>query len=226
MSLLGARAQDNLWAKSITPSINYTTPKKIPVPYPVWEFLGVSVRTVSSVNLNNNQAYILNQSIIPHCRGDEPGSFGGVKSGTVSDEVEPIRGASGVTATGQPLIRKDDPCYMNKRNTQGIYQAMPVVPPAPPPAQKPQHQKDWREQVRDALGIASLIPGVGSITSVLDAGLYLSEGKLGNTGSVAASMALSGKPLVGTAMQVLGAAQSAFLKKPNTKQPRGAREWW
>ena len=221
MSLLGARAQDNLWVKSVAPSINYTTPHKIPVPYPVWEFLGSSIHTVPSVSLNHHQAYTLNQSILPSCCGDETGSFGGVKSGTVGDEVEPMKSAKGVNATNQPLIRKDDPCYMNKRNTQGVYHAMPVLPPTPPPAQTQQLKNNWREQVHNILGVASHIPGVGGITSVLDVGLYLSEGKLINAGSIAASMALSGKPLVRLAVQVLSTAQPSHLNQPNAKQPRG-----
>ncbi|OOS07816.1 hypothetical protein B0189_02055 [Moraxella cuniculi] len=207
MSLLGVRAQDNLMAKSIAPSINYTTPKKIPVPYPVFEFLGGSASTVSSAGFNGSEVYVLNQSIIPHCRGDEAGTFGGVKSGTVSDEVEPKEGATGINVTGKALIRKDDPCYMNKRNTEGKYHIIPAPPPPPPPAKE--EKKGWLDWAHDALEVVSYIPVVGSVASAVDAGLYLYEGKYEDAAFAAMGVAGPAGKVAGKTAKVVKGAMKA-----------------
>ena len=204
MSLLGARAQDNLMAKSIAPSINYTTPHKIPAPYPVFEFLGGSASTVSSAGFNGSEVYVLDQSIIPHCRGDEAGSFGGIKSGTVSDEVEPKEGATGINVTGKALIRKDDPCYMNKRNTEGKYHIIP----APPPAKE--EKKGFWDWAHDVLEVASYVPVIGSVASAVDAGIYLYEGNYADAAFAAMGVAGPlGKAAGKTAKAVKGAMNAA-----------------
>ncbi|MCX7111598.1 MAG: polymorphic toxin type 15 domain-containing protein [Proteobacteria bacterium] len=108
---------------STAPSINKTpvgaaTP---PLPYPVFQDLSNSIGIVPSVRFNGDPAYVLDQTTQPSCKGDDPGSVGGVKSGTVNGEVKPIQGSCSVRAGGHWVIRQGDPCTMNSGNCPGIY---------------------------------------------------------------------------------------------------------
>lgn len=123
MARIGARKHDTFKAVSTAPSINKTpvgnsTP---PLPYPVANDLDNSVAIVPSVRLNSRPAYVLAQSTQPACKGDAPGSCNGIKSGTVSGEITPVRGSSTVRVGQQPIIREGDPCTLNGGNCPGVY---------------------------------------------------------------------------------------------------------
>lgn len=123
MGKIGARQNGSLKAVSTAPSINKTpvgnsTP---PLPYPVTQDLGSSVGVVPNVRFNGDPAYVLDKSTQPKCTGDAPGSCGGVKCGTTSGEVKPVRGSSNMRISGKPVIRQGDPCTMNSGNCPGIY---------------------------------------------------------------------------------------------------------
>jgi len=120
---IGARKNACFKAVSTAPSINKTpvgaaTP---PLPYPVFQDLSNSTGIVPSVRFNGDPAYVLDQTTQPSCKGDDPGSVGGVKSGTVNGEVKPIQGSCSVRAGGHWVIRQGDPCTMNSGNCPGIY---------------------------------------------------------------------------------------------------------
>lgn len=120
---IGARKNSNFKAVSTAPSFNKTpvgssTP---PLPYPVTQDLGNSMGTVPSVCFNGDPAYVLDQTTQPSCKGDDPGTATGVKSGTVNGEVKPVQGSSSVRVGGHWLIRQGDPCTMNGGNCPGIY---------------------------------------------------------------------------------------------------------
>lgn len=126
---IAARQDGSFKAVSKTPDVCRTpmgsaTP---PVPYQVTADLGGSTGVVTNVRFNGKPAYVLNESVVPTCTGDEAGSAKGVSSGTVSGEVKPVRGSSTVTISGNPIIRDGDPCTMNRGNCTGTY----VTAPAP-----------------------------------------------------------------------------------------------
>ena len=120
---IGARKNACFKAVSTAPSINKTpvgaaTP---PLPYPVFQDLSNSTGIVPSVRFNGDPAYVLDQTTQPSCKGDDPGTAGGVKSGTVNGEVKPIQGSCSVRVGGHWVIRQGDPCTMNSGNCPGIY---------------------------------------------------------------------------------------------------------
>jgi hypothetical protein len=126
---IAARQDDSFKAVSNTPDVCKTpmgssTP---PVPYQVVADLGGSTGIVPSVRFNGKPAYVIDQSVVPTCTGDEPGSADGVKSGTVGGEVKPTKGSGTVRVGGHAIIRDGDPCTMNSGNCTGTY----VTAPAP-----------------------------------------------------------------------------------------------
>ena len=170
---LGGRGQDKLMAMCLFPSINWTPVKyALPLPYPVWQMLGNSEDTIVTVKFNDSEVYGLKNTYQPHCVGDYPGQGGGIKSKTVSDEVRPTDGSATVIVNGQKLVRKGDPCTLNKANTFGKYMTLGEA---------------LSGIAHLVLGALSFIPGVGSIASVADAALYALEGDM-----VAAGMSLAG----------------------------------
>ena len=183
-SQLGARKDGKFKAVSTAPSINKTpvgssTP---PLPYPVTQDLSSSVGIVPNVRFNGDPAYVLNQSTQPSCIGDAAGSCKGVKSGTVSGEVKPVKGSSTVRISGKPVIREGDPCTLNGGNCPGIY----VTEPAPSgaiaggqpsastnPPVKPETSKEeswWGKAspwVHGALGLASFKAALKAFAATL-----------------------------------------------------------
>ncbi len=145
--------QDGLWTViSLTPDVCKTpvgssTP---PVPYAVIASLGDAVQTVQTVKANGHPVLVLDQSIIPYTKGDEPGVAKGVKSGTVGDICEPLEHSRTVFAGGKPVLRHFDKFWMNARNTTGLIIGQPPVAadsvskadPAPEPETK-EEQSIW-----------------------------------------------------------------------------------
>jgi len=162
---LGARKSGSFKAVSTAPSINKTpvgaaTP---PLPYPVSQDLSASTGTVNSVRFNGEPAYVLDQTTQPRCTGDEAGSAGGVKSGTVNGEVKPAGASSSVHVGGRRVVREGDPCTLNNGNCPGIY----LTTPAPDTTEKPtpetvnppvrletEAEKSYYQQAREALAKA------------------------------------------------------------------------
>jgi hypothetical protein len=72
---LGARQNSRFKAVCMAPDICKTpvgssTP---PLPYQVIADLGQSAQTVPNVRFNGDPCYVLDQSIVSNCTGDEPG---------------------------------------------------------------------------------------------------------------------------------------------------------
>lgn len=126
---IAARQNGSFKAVSNTPDVCKTpagsaTP---PVPYQITADLGSSAGVVPNVRFNGNPAYVLDQSTVPTCTGDEPGTADGVKSGTVGGVVKPTGASSTVRAGGHQIVRDGDSCTMNSGNCTGTY----VTAPAP-----------------------------------------------------------------------------------------------
>jgi hypothetical protein len=124
---IATRQNGSFKAVSNTPDVCKTpmggsTP---PVPYQIVADLGGSTGIVPSVRFNGKPAYVLDQSVVPTCTGDEQGTANGVKSGTVGGEVKPTKGSSTVRAGGHAIIRDGDPCTMNNGNCTGTYVTAP-----------------------------------------------------------------------------------------------------
>jgi hypothetical protein len=126
---IGARKDGDFKAVSTAPSINLTPAGSsvVPVAYPVVSDLSGSVGTVAKVRANGNPVYVLDLSSQPSCKGDAAGTDKGVKSGTLSGTVTPIKGSSTVRAKKKAFVRHGDPCHMQGKNCTGQY----VVAPHP-----------------------------------------------------------------------------------------------
>lgn len=131
---IGARKHAKFKAVSTAPSINKTPAgcAMVPVAYPLVQDLSNSVGVASNVWFNDCQAYTLDSSKQPKCTGDEPGTGGGIRSGTVSGEVKPTDASATVWAKGKRVVRDGDACTMNKGNTPGVYVTAPPTSSAPP----------------------------------------------------------------------------------------------
>jgi hypothetical protein len=139
---IGARKNACFLAISTAPSINRTPlgPCMVPVPYPTVQDLSNSVSPARSVRFNACQAYLLEETTQPNCKGDDPGTGKGIRSGTVNGEVQPRKGCSTVRIEGKQIVREGDPCTMNGGNNPGIYvyvpqpSSTPFTPAASSPA--------------------------------------------------------------------------------------------
>lgn len=131
---LGARQDSSFKAVSTAPSINKTPAGSamVPLPYPTTQDLSNSVSVVSSVKFNGDPCYTLDHSTQPSCKGDNPGTGTGVKSGTVNGEVKPTKASSTVRAGGNKVVRQNDPNTMNGGNNPGIYLTAPAPAPGVP----------------------------------------------------------------------------------------------
>lgn len=241
---LGARKDSAFKAVSTAPSINKTpvgssTP---PLPYPVTEDLSSSLGTVPNVRFNGDPAYVLSQSTQPSCKGDAAGSCNGVKSGTVSGEVKPVKGSSTVRIAGKPVIREGDPCTLNGGNCPGIYVAQsapgasieggkPSASSNPPVKPETPKEEGWwgaaSPWVHGVLGVASFVPGLSVVTGAVDAGIYAAEGDMVEAGLSAASMIPGGKVVTTAGKLAKGAAglvKGAHAAEEAAKAAKLARE--
>lgn len=174
---IGARKHASFKAISTAPSINKTPigPTMVPIPYPVVQDLSSSVNTASTVKFNGCPVYLLDGSTQPHCTGDEPGTGKGIKSGTVSGEVKPVKGCSTVRVEGKQVVREGDACTMNGGNNPGIYVSTPAASGAAPkdalarsnPPTKPSLHavqlwlQEWARDMQDHLRNVSKEPAEG-----------------------------------------------------------------
>lgn len=90
-----------------------------PLPYTIkGEF---SQATSVSPNVKSQGAKVLlnGKSTVPTTTGDNPGSAGGVKSGTTGSKVETKDFSSSVTSNLKNIVREGDMVWMNAKNTIG-----------------------------------------------------------------------------------------------------------
>lgn len=200
---LGTRKQGLFKAICTAPSINKTPAgsSMVPIPYPVMHDLSNSVGVIKNVRLNGHPAYVLKKSTQPKCKGDNAGVGKGIKSGTVTGKVKPVKGSGSVRITGKPVIREMDPCTLNGGNCPGIYTTQPVPAgslPGANPAVKPETKKEsgwfsWSGLAHGLLDVASFIPVVGTAAAAIDTGLYLAEGNYEGAAFAATGLVPGGK---------------------------------
>jgi hypothetical protein len=90
----------------------------VPVPYNIHDLVGHDTNFANSVNFTGERAMVF-RSKTEHVHGNEQGTGGGIKSGTTPGQCEPIDHASQLRAEGSWVIRHQDKCWMNNRNTIG-----------------------------------------------------------------------------------------------------------
>lgn len=131
---IGARESASLKAVSSAPSINLTPRGRgmVPVAYPTVQDLSTSIGVANTVRFNGDPVYLCDRSTQPACKGDEQGSGGGIRSGTVNGVVKPVKGSGTVNVEKKPVIRAGDPCTMNGGNNPGTYVTAPAPSSAPP----------------------------------------------------------------------------------------------
>ena len=104
----------------LAPSVNLTPPggAMVPVPYMIYDLCdhmdGYSTRTFYT-----GQRVLRFCSRTTHVHGDEAGTGGGIKSGTVGSVCEPIGHAKRVRVEGSEVVRHLDRFWMEQRNTVG-----------------------------------------------------------------------------------------------------------
>lgn len=90
----------------------------VPVPYTIWCRQADAANLANSVRLTDDRSHAV-ASLVLHCYGDEPGTGGGVKSGTTGAECTPKTWSQTVRAENRNMVRHLDEWWMNHRNTYG-----------------------------------------------------------------------------------------------------------
>ena len=118
--LEGSRDVDDGIIVSMVPDVCMTPQGFIdlPVPYTVWCRQADAANLANSVRQTDDRSHAL-ASIVLKCYGDEPGTGGGVDSGTTGAECTPKTWSQSLRAEGRNMVRHTDEWWMNHRNTYG-----------------------------------------------------------------------------------------------------------
>ena len=95
-----------------------TPPLGIPIPYPNQANGPEAIPNIPNIIYVGGPVHNLN-TIIPVSHNDEPGSMGGVASGTVAAFSKHITGANKVIIQGAPITRMTSVNQTNANNTVG-----------------------------------------------------------------------------------------------------------
>jgi len=160
-----------------------------PVPYQITANFSDSASVSPNVRFGGDPVFILDQSIITRVTGDEPGTAGGVKSGTNVNIVEPVEASKNVKVNKKRVVRHNDACKMNNGNTMGrvVYQPGRVegeisvvrTETAEEAGKAVEKKGLWSKMsgvVHGALDAAGFIPGLGAVPDLVNAGIYALEG--------------------------------------------------
>ena len=117
----GARKGCNFIVVCITPDICLTPlgPIMVAVPYQIVAFPEMACLASDNVKFAGEPALLQSRSMIMNVVGDEAGVGGGIKSGHNCWVVEFDHGSNSVHINGQKVVRHNDQCWMNGRNTRG-----------------------------------------------------------------------------------------------------------
>jgi hypothetical protein len=103
---------------AIAPADVCLTPPGIPVPYTNIANKTEAVPNVPTILYAGGPVHNMN-TVIPVTHGDEPGSMGGVASGTVASLSRHVTGSAKVIIQGAPQTRMTDTNLPNSQNTAG-----------------------------------------------------------------------------------------------------------
>ncbi|MGR9156257.1 PAAR-like domain-containing protein [Rhizobium leguminosarum] len=106
---------------SIAPDVCLTPigSSMVPVPYSLVAYQNIDPANMANSVRQTSLVSHVKSSLITKSFGDEPGTGGGVKSGTTGAECEPKTYSSTVRAEGRNMVRFDDEWWMNHKNTVG-----------------------------------------------------------------------------------------------------------
>lgn len=106
---------------SIAPDVCLTPigSSMVPVPYALVAYQNINPANMANSVRQTSLVSHVKSSLITKSFGDEPGTGGGVKSGTTGAECEPKTYSSTVRAEGRNMVRFDDEWWMNHKNTVG-----------------------------------------------------------------------------------------------------------
>lgn len=177
-----------------------------PVPYRIWAWQSSASNLANTVRQTDCRSHVLG-SIVNQCYGDEPGTGGGVKSGTNLAECTPLSASPTVRAEGKPMVRYLDKWWMNHKNTWGclnnsedmgkydapkvrdidrlmVAQATTVAPSVPVPV-APEMPSVPEAPIGPAAGLAAVGAGAAGLGIAVGGGLNaqqrLTEGANGAT---------------------------------------------
>jgi hypothetical protein len=88
----------------------------VPIPYPNIAMSSQTANGSQTVTCDGNPI-MLKDSFYSMSSGDEAGSVGGVKSGIIKGQADPINYSFDVKVEGKNVYRRMDPMYQNKQNT-------------------------------------------------------------------------------------------------------------
>jgi hypothetical protein len=94
-------------------------PSMVPIPYQIVAYMDKSVMVSSNVKFGDDAAVLREQSMIMQVVGNEAGTGGGVKSGHNVWNVEFDTASNTVLVNGKNVVRHNDTCWMNGKNTRG-----------------------------------------------------------------------------------------------------------
>ncbi|MDD2839038.1 MAG: DUF4150 domain-containing protein, partial [Sulfuricurvum sp.] len=116
----GARKNAQYKVVSTSPSVNKTPrgPSIPPIPYDVQQDLSSAEGVSPNVNFNGDPVYV-KTSHSSKVTGDAQGSAGGIKSGTVGAQSDPIEASPSVFVNGKAVVRVGDVQHMQNKNTVG-----------------------------------------------------------------------------------------------------------
>jgi hypothetical protein len=87
----------------------------VPTPYPNIALSAQTADGSTTVTCDGNPI-MLKDSNFSMSSGDEPGSLGGVKSGVIKGQADPMLYSFDVKVEGKNVFRRSDPMMQNKKN--------------------------------------------------------------------------------------------------------------
>ncbi|MES3020990.1 MAG: RHS repeat-associated core domain-containing protein [Pseudomonadota bacterium] len=126
-----ATKSKRFYCVSLTPDICKTPigPANPPIPYSVVGEFADATDVSPNVKSRSEPVILHQRSIIPTVKGDEPGTAGGIKSGTCGKRVETKTASKTYHGNGTATVQEGCEVWMNNRNTIGkIYERGGVAP--------------------------------------------------------------------------------------------------
>ncbi|PWF46706.1 RHS repeat-associated core domain-containing protein [Massilia glaciei] len=126
-----ATKSKRFYCVSLTPDICKTPmgPANPPIPYSVVGEFADATNVSPNVKSRSEPVILHQRSIIPTVKGDEPGTAGGIKSGTCGKRVETKTASKTYHGNGTATVQEGCEVWMNNRNTIGkIYERGGMAP--------------------------------------------------------------------------------------------------
>lgn len=101
---------------SLAPDVCLTPvgPNIVPIPYPITHAMDASRQCSKNVYINDEPAFLHNESYVDAVHGDEPGTKGGVVTGVQGKVSHSLMKSPSVKINGKPMVRTGDQVWMNQ----------------------------------------------------------------------------------------------------------------